>query len=395
MLGRTLRGATVPAVCLLLSACGSSMPGTTGDISSGRPQFVKVCETGGGRPACSTQHELVESVTGALLVSINVQQHGDKPAERITVSVPPGTLLNTGVLLTIDKNPPIKLNFTSCSATSCTAETAITPELLAQLRTGQRMQVFTINPGLNKAIAINVSLTGFGGVLDGPPMAYDQYVAIRRVNAPGAAIKIKTPEAPHNWHWDLSPQGHAPMLATWVKFCMRTAVPAANALPSVCLTHHEQIETAGVASVALRRVQGLPGEYMMVMVPIDMAIEPGVRVKLGGGEPLKLDYALCKGIGCIAQMQITPEMMKKLRNERSMTVAAIGMNGKTVRFQIPLNGFAKADDGPAMSLEAFRQARKTLVEMEIREMIQRNAGDKKQNTPPRSGPGSKNSPETL
>lgn len=77
-----------------------------------------------------------------------------------------------------------------------------------------------------------------------------------------------------------------------------------------------------------------------------------------------------------------------------MTVAAIGMNGKTVRFQISLNGFAKADDGPAMSIEAFRQARKTLVEMEIRELIQRKADEKKQNTPKRSGPGS-NAPQTL
>ncbi len=358
-------------------------------ISSPRAQFVKVCETGNGRTTCSTQHELVESVTGALLVQVNFQQRDNKPAERLTVSVPPGTWLNTGLLLTIDKHPPVKLNFTSCSATSCTAETNITPELLAQMRTGERMQVFMMSTVLNKAIAVNVSLSGLGGVMDGPAMEMDKYVAIRRVNAPGAAIKVKTPEAPHNWHWDLSP-GHAPGLATWVKFCMRSTTTAA----SVCLTHHEQIDTAGVASVALRRVQGAPDEYLMVMVPMDVAIEPGARVKLGGGEALKLDYAMCKGIGCIAQIQLTPEMTRKLRTERTMTVAAIGMNGKTVRFQIPLNGFAKADDGPAMSIEAFRQARKTLVEMEIRELIQRKADEKKQNTPKRSGPGS-NAPQTL
>jgi invasion protein IalB len=343
-----------------------------GDVNGSGQHFVKLCETEKGRTVCSTQHEQVESITGSTLVSVAIQPRQSRAGDRLTVTVPSDAVIAAGVQVKIDGSAPVKMAFTSCTAQNCTAETDATPELLGQMRTGNRMLVAFYSVAAHKAAGFQVPLSSFGGVHDGPPADSQKYLAARRVIAPGAAIKVKTPEPPRTWKWDWGSQNSGTVLAAWVKICERAATPAQSGVgPSLCLTHHEQVDrTSGMASVALRRVQGKPGERLMVMVPIDVAVEPGVQVKIGTGEPVKLGIVLCKNLGCFAEVEVTPELMKRLRSERNMTVAAIAMSGKTLRFPVSLSGFAKADDGPAMNMESYKAARRTLMEMFIRKKLQ-------------------------
>ena len=94
---------------------------------------------------------------------------------------------------------------------------------------------------------------------------------------------------------------------------------------NICLTHHERLDgNTGMVlvSAAVRQVEGQDKQHFMVMVPLGMLLQPGMRAtlypkdlwdkaqknekvdesKLKG---LKLGYTLCHPAGCTAEMEAT------------------------------------------------------------------------------------------
>jgi hypothetical protein len=65
---------------------------------------------------------------------------------------------------------------------------------------------------------------------------------------------------------------------------------------------------------------------------------------------------------CQAQMDLTNETFDKMRKGKQMTVAAMNMQQKTMGFPVPLNGFAKAYDGPPVDNAKYEEAKRQMVE---------------------------------
>jgi invasion protein IalB len=75
--------------------------------------------------------------------------------------------------------------------------------------------------------------------------------------------------------------------SAWVKLCEKAQVPKKGAdgkevveEKNICLVHHEKIDgNTGmvIVSAALRNVEGTDKQHLMVMVPLGMAIPPGIR----------------------------------------------------------------------------------------------------------------------
>lgn len=180
----------------------------------------------------------------------------------------------------------------------------------------------------------------------------------------------------------------------WVKLCEKAPVIAKDkdgkevqAEKQICLTHHERLDgNTGmvVVSAAIRQVEGQDKQHLMVMVPLGMALAPGLRAsvyakdlwdKANKGEkideskikPLKLNFSLCHPAGCTAEIDLTPEIIEQLRTGGGMMVLAINGNGQVLPFPVPLSGFAKALDGqPADNTEYLKQRRIVMGELEKR-----------------------------
>jgi invasion protein IalB len=164
--------------------------------SAPKNAWVKLCETPKapakdilGRPqavgveSCLTVAERVNAGTGTRLIGVGVRQSGKR--RTLTVMVPAG-VDRRGMLVVIyprsqwklgakgvlpekhkwDQLTSLKLDYTSCDAEECMAETDATPELIKDLRTKAGLVVSTIRD--KRIVLLPISLGGFRAAYDGP-----------------------------------------------------------------------------------------------------------------------------------------------------------------------------------------------------------------------------------
>jgi invasion protein IalB len=149
---------------------------------------------------------------------------------------------------------------------------------------------------------------------------------------------------------------------------------------SMCLTHHELDSNAGtvLVSAALRQVEGQDKQHFMVMVPLGMMVQPGMRANLypkaewhlaqksekvdeAKLKAIKLTYTMCLPAGCTAEMEATTELMSDLKTNGGLVIVAINAAGASVAFPIPLSGFAASYAGAPVDNKTYGEARKTLM----------------------------------
>ncbi len=149
----------------------------------------------------------------------------------------------------------------------------------------------------------------------------------------------------------------------------------------ICLTHHEQIEaTSGMVlvSAALRQIQGQPKPLFMVMVPLGVALPPGLQVgvytkdlwdKAQKGEkidekaitPIKLPYTLCHAAGCTGEIEATPELVNSLKTGGGLVVLAVHASGRAMPLPMALSGFDKALDGTPADPKLYSDQRRDVM----------------------------------
>jgi invasion protein IalB len=153
--------------------------------------------------------------------------------------------------------------------------------------------------------------------------------------------------------------------SAWVKLCEKAPnITDPKQELNVCLTHHERLDgNSGrvLVSAAIREVDGQTQKALMVMVPLGMALPPGVQVKVDENEPIKLQFTLCHAAGCTAEAEATPAIIEQMKKGKQVVVAAINLAGKAIGFPVPLNGFPKALAGPPVDNEKYKEARKRLM----------------------------------
>jgi invasion protein IalB len=176
---------------------------------------------------------------------------------------------------------------------------------------------------------------------------------------------------------------------------------------NICLTHHERLDgNTGMVlvSAALRQVEGQDKQHFMVMVPLGMMLQAGMRATLYPKDAwekmqkkeqvdesklkaIKLTYTLCHPAGCTAELEATPELINDLKSDGGLVVFSIGANGAPVGFPVPLNGFGEALAGNPVDNKQYGEARKALMEQiaaRQQQMIeqQRKEAEAAQKAPP-------------
>jgi invasion protein IalB len=206
--------------------------------------------------------------------------------------------------------------------------------------------------------------------------------------APAPAPKKAAPAVPAQKGAPAAAAQAAPQSA-WVKLCEKaTAVTKdkdgkeAKKDLNICLTHHERLDgNTGMVlvSAAVRQVDGQDKQSFMVMVPLGMLIQPGMRAtiypkdmweqvqkdekvdetKLKG---LKLGYTLCHPAGCTAEVEAPPELITDLKASGGLVILAINPAGQAVGFPVPLFGFDQAYSGNPVDNRQYGEARKALMQ---------------------------------
>jgi invasion protein IalB len=151
--------------------------------------------------------------------------------------------------------------------------------------------------------------------------------------------------------------------SSWVKVC---TADEKTGNKQVCLVRHEGLEPktgAILISVAVRTIEGEDKKHLLVNVPTaySLVMPAGAQIKIDEGEPIQLQYAVCFPTSCQLQMELSKEILDKMRKGKQMIVAAMNAAQKTMAFPLALNGFSKTFDGPPVDNVAYQEARAQMM----------------------------------
>ena len=205
--------------------------------------------------------------------------------------------------------------------------------------------------------------------------------------------------------------------SAWVKLCEAATFnkkdkdgKEAKESKSICLTHHERLDgNTGMVlvSAAIRQVEGSDKQHLMVMVPLGMALPPGLRAAVYNKDqwekasknesidekalkPIELKYALCHPAGCTAEIEATPQLVDEMKAGGGLMILAINASAQPVGFPVPLDGFTEAYAGKPVDNQEYAKARGQLM-AQIRqrqaELMEKFKAEKMKELPPQPGGG--------
>jgi len=177
--------------------------------------------------------------------------------------------------------------------------------------------------------------------------------------------------------------------SAWVKLCEKATATQKTKDGkeekkdlNICLTHHERLDgNSGMVlvSAAVRQVEGQDKQAFMVMVPLGMMLQPGMRATLYPKDmwdkaqknekvdesklkAISLAYTLCHPAGCTAETEATPDLLNDLKKGGGLMVFAINAAGTPAAFPVPLVGFEQSYAGAPIDSKKYSEARRSLMQ---------------------------------
>ena len=187
--------------------------------------------------------------------------------------------------------------------------------------------------------------------------------------------------------------------SAWVKLCEKAPLvkkdkdgKEVKEEKDLCLTHHERLDgNTGMVlvSAAIRQIEGQDKKSLMIMVPLGMAIPPGIRAAIYTKEqwaavqknekidekslkPIELKYSLCHPAGYTAETEATKAITDQMATGGGIMVLAMNAAAQPVAFPVPLDGYNEAANGPPVDNKKYAEARGALMK-QIRERQQQMA----------------------
>jgi invasion protein IalB len=150
------------------------------------------------------------------------------------------------------------------------------------------------------------------------------------------------------------------MYSPWMKVCGKG--PDTNNKQVCVITKDGRLENGmPVAIVQLFEPEG-GQKVLRVTVPLGMQLSHGTRLLIDQNQPAQSPYNICFPVGCMADYQVTDDMITKMKKGQNIVVQAINMQGTPISLPLPLNDFAKAYDGPPTDPKAFEEQQRKLQE---------------------------------
>jgi invasion protein IalB len=114
---------------------------------------------------CVIEETAVLTKTGQLIVLVNVRVPSDTHVPVALVQLPLGLNLPAGAKLQVDDGKIIDLQIQTCENRGCYANTQVSPELLAALKSGKQLKVSFQNLG-KETITVPMPLADFAPAYD-------------------------------------------------------------------------------------------------------------------------------------------------------------------------------------------------------------------------------------
>ena len=106
--------------------------------------------------------------TGQIALKVDLIEREDTTVTRLQIFVPPGSFLQPGMKLTVDKNSSMNIPYTICVANGCVAASVADASFVRALESGRVLSLEGVNANVVTTITL-LPLDGFAKAHQGPP----------------------------------------------------------------------------------------------------------------------------------------------------------------------------------------------------------------------------------
>jgi invasion protein IalB len=155
----------------------------------------------------------------------------------------------------------------------------------------------------------------------------------------------------------------------WFKVC------AKQEDNDICNTQNVVTADSGqlLTAISLIDVKGkVNRKIFQISVPSGRLIPPGVGLQIDKNKPTKVEYGICFPDRCIAEAQLSNELVAALKKGGELTITSINFQNKPNPLKISLSGFGEALDGPGMQQGELDDRNKKLEEAMAKKKAERD-----------------------
>lgn len=128
---------------------------------------------------CFTFAEKRHPTTGQVLISTAVRKIDGQDKRELVVMVPSAMVIPAGLLVRVDENEPVKLQYQFCYAAGCTAEGEATDKIVEQLKSGKTLEALAVHMS-GRAYRNGLPLNGFAQAMAGKPVDNKKFAQEQR-----------------------------------------------------------------------------------------------------------------------------------------------------------------------------------------------------------------------
>jgi len=118
-----------------------------------------------------------------------------------------------------------------------------------------------------------------------------------------------------------------------------------------------------LTSINLIEVKGkVNRRVLQIAVPTGRLIPPGIGLQIDGGNTQKIDYAICVPDRCVAEAQLTDEVVASFKRGSELTLTSVNFQNQPNPMKVTLKGFTGAFDGEPLQQADLDERQKKLEE---------------------------------
>ena len=116
-----------------------------------------------------------------------------------------------------------------------------------------------------------------------------------------------------------------------------------------------------VTGISLIELKGKVNKRVFqVSVPTGRLVPPGIGLQIDGGKATKLDYVLCFPDRCIAEAQLSDQMVASFKKGQVLTLTSVNFQNQPNPVKVALSGFTGAYDGAPLQQSDIEDRQKKM-----------------------------------
>ena len=145
----------------------------------------------------------------------------------------------------------------------------------------------------------------------------------------------------------------------WFKACSKQEDVDICNVQNIMVADTGQLLTA----VSMIEVKGkVNRKIFQVTVPSGRMVPPGIGMQIDGGQTQKVDYMICLPDRCIAEGQLTDQVVAAFKRGSELTLTSVNFQNQPNPIQVTLAGFTGAFDGAPLQQSDIEDRQRKLQE---------------------------------